>query len=162
MSQSIRRLSLVAAASAALALLVIAPVRSADASISQTLTALAAPLAQQFGVSTNAVTALFDKGISLESATQLLLVSQSAKQPIEDVTKLYDQSSQNIQKTAEQLKVDASVYSPENVQAAIDKAKADSAAAAQARANEEATKAANKAADEANKAVGNALGGFMK
>jgi len=125
--------------------------RDAEAGASATLIAMAKPLAEQFGVPGSAVEALLNNGISLESATQLLLVSQSSKQTLGDVTKLYEDSSRNITETAQQLKVDASAYSPEKVQAAIDDAKTKSVASAQ-----------EKAADEAGKAVGSALGGFMK
>lgn len=123
--------------------------RAADAGLTQAAIQLAAPLAEQFGVPSSAVTALLDKGLSLDSVTQLLLVSQSSKQKLDDVTRLYDQAGQDITKTADQLKVAASDYSPDKVSAAIDQAKAKAQA-----------DAANQANDAANRAVGSALGGL--
>ena len=124
--------------------------REAEAGVTDTLTALAGPLAEQFGLPGSAVQALFDKGISLESATQLLLISQSSKTALADVSKLYDDSNKNVTQTAEKLKVETSAYSADKVQAAIDSAKADAAASQK------------KAAEDASKAAGSAVGGFMK
>jgi len=124
--------------------------QEAEAGMTDTLKALAGPLADQFGLPGSAVQALFDKGISLESATQLLLISQSAKTALGDVTKLYDDSSRSVTQTAEALKVEAGAYSDDKVQSVIDKAKADAA------------NVHEKAAEDASKAAGSAVGGFMK
>jgi hypothetical protein len=125
--------------------------RPAEAGVSASVLALAAPLASQFGVPASAVTSLLESGISLESATQLLLVSQSSKAKLDDVTGLYRSSGNDIAKTAEKLDVDPSAYSQEKVTAAIDQAKSSAAADAK-----------QKAADEANKAMGDALGGLKR
>ena len=95
-----------------------APAAAIDAS------ALAGPLAEQFGVPASAVTGLLEKGVSLESVTQLLLVSQSSEKPLDQVSTLYQQSDNDIGKTAGQLGVPESAYSDDVVTATIDQAKA--------------------------------------
>ena len=87
---------------------------------------------------------------SMESLTQLLLVKESSGQPFDKVTDLYSEQGNSIQKTADELDVAAKKYSAENVQAAIDKAKADMA-----------TSASNKAAEETDKAVNSLMGGLL-
>ena len=86
------------------------------------LTALAGPLAEQFGVPANLVTGLLENGVSLESVTQLLLVSESSDKSLDDVTKVYDESGKKIDDTAAKLDVAATEYSPKKVSAAIDEA----------------------------------------
>ena len=137
-------LSLVAVFSLAIA----AAPQAARAAIPQSVLALAGPLAQDFGVSSDAVTSLLQKGISLESVTALLLVTQSAKKSLDEVTALYTKNSNDVKKAADQLGVAASKYSPDRVEAAIDKAK-----------QQVADEAAGQAADAASKAVGGMLGG---
>ena len=119
----------------------------AEAGVTDTLKALAPPLAAQFGVPSNAVQTLFDKGIGLETTTELLLVSQAASKSIGDVTKLFESSKRSVDATAQQLNVAKDAYSADKVQAAIDKAKAD---------------AQKQAADEASKAAGSAVGGLLR
>ena len=119
--------------------------RSAHSSIGETAMALAAPLAQQFGVPVSAVTGLLESGVSLDSVTQLLLIDKSSTSSLDDVTSLYRDSDKDIAKTAEKLDVDAEDYSQERVTAAIDEAKRT----AQADATEEATGAASDALDSA-------------
>ena len=130
----------------------------ATAAVSETVLALAAPLAQQFGVPQSAVSTLLEKGISLESVTELLLVSQSAEKGLDEVTKRYEALGNDIGATAKELDVAASAYSKEAVSAAIDDAKES----LQAEATQKATDQVDKAADDANKAIGNALGGFRR
>jgi hypothetical protein len=131
------------------ALVLVGLPRTAEAGTSEALLALAGPLAEQFGVPAGPVTSLLESGISLESVTQLLLVNQSSKAGLDNVTKLYRDSGNDITKTAETLDVASSAYSKEKVTAAIDEAKASASA-----------DATQKATDEANKAIGDALGGF--
>ena len=109
----------------------------ANAGVSETALELADPLAGQFGVSADAVTALLKGGVSLESVTELLLVSQSSGKDLNDVTQLYRESGDHIGKTAEQLNVAESAYSTDAVNSAIDGAKQK----LQADAAKEATKA---------------------
>lgn len=123
--------------------------RPAEAGLSESLRAIAPPLAQQFGVPASAVTGLLEGGLSLESVTQLLLVSQSSKSSLDGVTKLYRDAGNDIDKTAKQLDVARSAYSKEKVTAAIDEARASATASA-----------ADTATDEANKALDSALGGW--
>ena len=115
----------------------------------EAVTIVAKSLATHYGVSDQSVTALLEKGMSMETVTQLLLVKESSGQSLEKVTDLYGETGNSIQKTADQLNVAASAYSKENVQAAMDKAKADASAAA-----------SNRAAEETTKAVDSVLGGF--
>jgi hypothetical protein len=103
--------------------------------------ALAAPLAEQFGVPAEAVTSLLENGVGLESATQLLLVSQSSDKSLGDVSQLYKASGSDIGKTAEQLEVPESAYSDDIVTSTIDKAKEKLQADATDDAKEEAGKA---------------------
>jgi hypothetical protein len=117
--------------------------------VPEAMTVVAKSLAQHYGVPGDSATALLDNGISMESLTQLLLVKESSGQPFDKVTDLYTEQGDSIQKTADKLKVGADTYSAENVQAAIDKAKADAA-----------TTASNKAAEETGKAVNSLLGGL--
>jgi hypothetical protein len=132
-------------------LLALAATPSAQAGVSETTLALAGPLAESFGVPAKAVTGLLEDGISLESVTQLLLVSQSASKPLDDVTKLYREVGGDVTRTAEELEVAASAYSSENVTAAID--------AAKQKAQADAAKAVT---DQADKALGSALGGLTR
>lgn len=113
--------------------------------------ALAGPLAEQFGVPKAAVSALLDGGLSLDSVTKLLLVSQSSDKGLDDVTKLFNASGKDIDKTAGELDVKPDAYSQSKVDAAI--------AAAQKTAQDEASKSAT---EEAGKALDSALGGMMK
>ena len=117
----------------------------ANAGVGEMALKLAGPLAGQFGVPVDAVTALLKGGISLESVTELLLVSQSSGKDLNDVTKLYRESGDQIGKTAEQLDVAESAYSTDKVNAAIDGAKQELQA---------------DAAKEATKAIGSGLGGL--
>ena len=141
-----RTLIVLIASLAVLSLQATAP-RQAEAGMTDSLKALAGPLADQFGLPGSAVQTLFDKGFSLETATQLLFVSQSAKKSIGDVSNLYDNSNKSVNETADKLKVASSAYSPDKVQGAIDKAKAD---------------AQKQAVDEASKAAGSAVGGMLR
>ena len=122
-------------------------VRPAQAEVNQALLALATPLAEQFGVSGSAVSTLLEQGISLESVTQLLLISQNSDKGLDDVTKLYRESKNDVTKTAEELKVAASAYSMDNANAAIDKAKMKLEEDAKKSANETATKAVDSVFD---------------
>jgi hypothetical protein len=107
----------------------------------ESLTVVAKSLAEHYGVPGDSVTALLEKGVSMESVTQLLLVKESSGQSFDKVTDLYSEQGKSIQKTAEELDVAAEKYSAENVQAAIDKAKADTTASAKKKASEESSKA---------------------
>jgi hypothetical protein len=135
---------------------------TAQAGVSEAVLALAPPLAEQFGVPASSVTSLLEGGMSLDSVTELLLVSQKSEKGLDDVKKVYDETGSEISKTATQLDVAAADYSPEKVSAAIeeakDKAQADAAAKTEAAANE----ATDKAAGAANDAVGSALGGLTR
>ncbi len=115
----------------------------------EAMTVVAKSLAEHYGVPGDSGTALLGNGMSLESVTQLLLVKESSGQPFDKVTDLYSEQGNSIQKTADELDVAAEKYSAKNVQAAIDKAKADTA-----------TSASNKAAEETGKAVNSLLGGL--
>jgi len=115
----------------------------------EAMTVVAKSLAEHYGVPGDSVTALLDKGVSVESLTELLLVKESSGQPFDKVTDLYSEQGDSIEKTADELGVAAEKYSAKNVQAAIDKAKADIA-----------TSASNKAAEETGKAVNSLLGGL--
>ena len=115
----------------------------------ESLTVVAKSLAEHYGVPGDSVTALLENGVSMESVTQLLLVTESSGQSFDKVTDLYSEQESSIQKTAEELDVAAEKYSAKNVQAAIDKAKADAA-----------TTVSNKAAEEAGKAASSLLGGL--
>jgi hypothetical protein len=123
--------------------------RPSQAGLSDTAMALAGPLAEQFGVPASAVTGLLESGVSLESVTQLLLVSQSSGSGLDSVSKLFRESENDIDDTAKKLDVDASDYSEKRVTAAIDEAKSQ----AQADATDKATKGASDA-------LGSALGGL--
>jgi hypothetical protein len=125
--------------------------RDAHAADSTGMMALAAPLAEQFGVPADLVTGLLESGISLDSVTQLLLVSNESEKGLDDVTALYHESGDKIDETAAKLEVAKSEYSAEKVTAAIDEAKAKAQA-----------DAAKKAGDAASDAVGSVLGGFNK
>ncbi len=118
--------------------------------VPEAMTVVAKSLAEHYGVPGDSVTALLDNGMSMESLTQLLLVKESSGQPFDKVTDLYSEQGNSIQKTADELDVAAKKYSAENVQAAIDKAKADMA-----------TSASNKAAEETDKAVNSLMGGLL-
>lgn len=134
---------------AAILICSIGSARGAQAEAAQGMMALAAPLAEQFGVPTGSLTALMESNVSLESVTQLLLISQSSKKDFGAVTEVFNNSSQSVGQTAGQLKVEASEYSKEKVTGTIDTAKAKL---------EADTREA--AADGANKAIGSALGGL--
>ena len=125
--------------------------RPSEAGLADSAKALAGPLAEQFGVPASAVTGLLESGISLDSVTQLLLVSQSSGSGLDAVSKLYRESGNDIGDTATKLDVDAADYSQERVTAAIDEAKSK----AQADASE-------KAAEDAGDAVGSALDGLTR
>ena len=115
--------------------------RAGHAGLSDAALALAGPLAEQFGVPSGAVTALLKSGVSLDSVSQLLLVSQSSKAGFDDVTKLFRESGNDIAKTAEKLDVDAAEYSQEKVTAVIDEAKAKAQADAKQRTADKAKEA---------------------
>jgi hypothetical protein len=125
--------------------------RLAHAGLSDSAIALAGPLADQFGLPGSAVTNLLESGISLDSVTQLLLVSQSSGSSLDSVTKLFRDSGNDIADTAKKLEVDSADYSQEKVTAALDEAKSK----AQADASE-------KAAESAGDAVGSALDGLKR
>ena len=122
---------------------------AAQAGVADTALALAGPLAQQFGVPVGAVTGLLESGVSLDSVTQLLLISQGSGSDLGAVTDLYTGSGNSVTKTAESLGVAADVYSQDKVSAAIDQATQDAQAAA-----------TQKAVDGAGDAVGSALKGW--
>lgn len=146
-----------------LALLVaVAAPPSARAGVSEAVLALAPPLAEQFGVPASSVTSLLEGGVSLDSVTQLLLVSQSSEKDLDDVTSVYDENGREIDKTASRLDVAAADYSPENVSAAIKEAKDKAQSDAVAKAESSTNEATDKAADAANDAVGSALDGFKR
>ncbi len=115
------------------------------------MTVVARSLAEHYGVSGDAVTALLDNGMSMESVTQLLLVKESSGQPFDKVTDLYSEQGNSIQKTADKLDVAEEKYSANNVRAAIDKAKADTV-----------TSTSNKAAESAGKTVDSLMGGLSR
>ena len=117
--------------------------------VPEAILAMAGPLAEHYGVPGDAVTGLLQNGMSLESVTQLLLVKESSGQSFDDVTAAYEKQGSDIQKTADELDVAAEKFSAENVQAAIDRAKADTA-----------TEASDKAAEETGKAVDSMLKGL--
>jgi len=119
--------------------------RSSQAGLADAAKALAGPLAEQFGVPASAVTGLLESGISLDSVTQLLLVSRSSGSDLDAVSALYRESGNDIDHTAEKLDVDAADYSPQWVTAAINEAKSQ----AQADATEKATKGASDALESA-------------
>ena len=121
--------------------------RAGHAGVSDAALALAGPLAEQFGVPASAVTGLLESGVSLDSVTQLLLVSQSSDTGLDEVTKLFRESGNDVATTASKLDVDAADYSEEKVTAAVDEAKAG---------------ATQGVADKANDALDAALGGFLK
>lgn len=125
--------------------------RDAHAGESTGMMALVAPLAEQFGVPAGLVSGLLESGVSLDSVTQLLLVSQESNKGLDEVTDLYHESGDKINETAAKLKVDQSEYSAEKVTAVIGEAKD--------KAQTDATKAAG---DAASDAVGSVLGGFTK
>ena len=125
--------------------------RTSHAGTAHAMLPLAAPLAEQFGVPASAVTALLEGGVSLDSVTQLLLVSKSSGSDLDAVSKLFRESGNDIDDTAKKLDVDAEDYSEERVTAAIDEAKSK----AQADATDKATK-------DASDAVGSALGGLVR
>ena len=146
---------------------------NARAGVSESVLALAAPLAERFGVSAESVTGLLESGVSLESVTQLRFVSESSGTDLDSATKLYRESGEEISKTADELDVAAAEYSPDKVKGAIDdagtKAQADAKAKAETavndaagKANSAANDATDKAAKEANDAMGSALGGFNR
>jgi hypothetical protein len=123
--------------------------RPSQAGLADTAIALAGPLAEQFGVPASAVTGLLESGISLDSVTQLLFVSKSSGSDLDTVSKLFRESGNDIDDTAEKLDVDAADYSEKRVTAAIDEAKNK----AQADATDQATKGVSDA-------LGSALGGL--
>jgi hypothetical protein len=120
--------------------------RPSQAGLADTALALAGPLAEQFGVPASAVTGLLESGISLDSVTQLLFVSKSSGSDLDAVSKLFRESGNDIDDTAEKLDVDAGDYSEKRVTAAIDEAKSTAQA---------------DATDEAAKGVGDALGSAL-
>jgi hypothetical protein len=124
----------------ATASLTVAP--RAEAGVSQAVMALAGPLAEKFGVPSASVSSLLEGGMSLESVTKLLLVSRDSSSSLDSVTKLFNESGKDIDKTAEKLDVDPKRHSDK-------KAKKKAAAAATDQANEAETGAA----DGASKAV---------
>ena len=133
---------------ACLVLLAAATPRPVEAGTSEALLALAAPLAEQFGVPASSVTALLEGGVSLETVTQLLLIQESAKKPLDDVTSLYRKSN-DVTATARELGVDPKDYSQARVDATI------------AEAKEKATAdATDRATEEASGAIGNAIKGW--
>lgn len=110
--------------------------------------AIAAPLAEHYGVSAGAVTNLLENGLSLEGVTQLLLVKESSGKSFDQVTETFQAQGEDITKTADQLGVAADKYSAANVNSAIDRAKASIV-----------DDAAKSAADTTNKAIDSVLDG---
>lgn len=125
--------------------------RTAQAGMSEAALALAGPLAEQFGVPASAVTALLEGGLSLDSVTQLLLVSQSSGSKLDAVSSLFGESGNDIDATAKKLEVEPADYSPTRVSAAIDQAKSTAQASA-----------TDKASQGASDAVGSALEGWKR
>jgi len=135
----------------AISLLLFAAPRVALAAVPDAILAIAGPLAENYGVSGSAVTNLLEKGVSLEGVTQLLLVKEESGKSFDQVTDVYREQGDGIQKTADQLGVAADKYSEKDVEAAIDRAKADAT-----------EKASEKAAESAGKAVDSLLGGMKR
>ena len=131
----------------AFALLVSVALAPRAEALPEAITVVAKSLAEHYGVSGDSVTTLLDKGMSMESVTQLLLVKESSGESFDKVTDLYAAKGDDIEKTARELDVAADKYSTENVQAAIDKAKADTASSASDKASEETGKAVNSLMD---------------
>ena len=123
--------------------------RTSDAGLTELGTALAGPLAEQFGVPAASVTSLLESGISVDSVTQLLFVSESSGSDLDAVTDIYKETGNDITDTANKLKVDPSEYSTERVTAAINAAKEK----AQADASEKAAKGASEAIGSAPRRV---------
>ena len=136
--------------------------RNAHAADPTGMMALVPPLAEQFGVPADLVTGLLESGVSLDSVTQLLLVSKESETGLDDVTDLYNESGNNIDETAAKLDVAKSEYSAEKVTAAIDEAKTKAQADVAKQASDATSDAAEKAGNAASDAVGSALGGFGK
>jgi putative salt-induced outer membrane protein YdiY len=97
--------------------------RPSQAELADSAMTLGGPLAEQFGVPADAVTGLLESGISLDVATQLLLVSESSGVDLDAVSELYRESGNDIEDTAAKLNVDPADYSEERVAAAINEAK---------------------------------------
>jgi len=96
--------------------------RPSQAELADSEMALVGPLSEQFGVPAGAVTGLLESGISLDSVTQLLLVSESSGSDLDAVSELYREFGNDIDDTAEKLDVDPVDYSQERVTAAINEA----------------------------------------
>ena len=124
---------------------------SAQAGLSESMIALAGPLAEQFGVPAEVVTGLLENGLSLDSVTQLLFVSKDSGSGLDTVSELYGEAGNDIDATAKKLEVAKAEYSPERVKAAISEA----TSTAQAAATETATQGVNDA-------IGSALGGWNR
>ena len=131
----------------AFALLVSVALAPRAQALPEALNVVASSLAEHYGVPGESVTALLDKGMSMESVTQLLLVKEDSGEPFDKVTDLYSAQGDDIDKAAGELDVAADKYSAENVQAAIDKAKTDTASSASDKAAEETGKAVNSVMD---------------
>jgi hypothetical protein len=128
--------------------------RVAHAEVSETLLALAGPLAENFGVAASAVTALLDDGVSLETVTQLLLVDQNTDSSLAEVTKVFHEQGDSVDETASELGVEADAYSKEKVTASLEQARADATAKATEDAKAKAAESTGKAPDS--------LGGVSK
>jgi hypothetical protein len=140
MSISLRLVTL--SLSLPIAFAVLSAPRGSEAALPESVMAIAAPLAEHYGVSGSAVTSLLENGLSLEGVTQLLLMKESSGKSFGEVTQAFQAQGEDIKKTASQLGVAADKYSAANVSAAIERAKADAA--------EEATQ---KTGDATRKAV---------
>jgi putative salt-induced outer membrane protein YdiY len=93
-----------------------------QAELAESAMTLVGALSEQFGVPASAVTDLLESGISLDSVTQLLLVSEISGSDLDAVSELYRESGNDIDDTAEKLDVDPADYSQERVAAAINEA----------------------------------------
>lgn len=82
---------------------------------------LAGSLAEHFGVPAPAVTSLFESGLSLQGVVQALLISQSAKVPVDTVSSLLQAKKNNVAAVATELGVSASAYAQDKVEAVISK-----------------------------------------
>ncbi len=130
----------------ALPLLVLGSARVAQAVPESTLV-VGNALAQHYGVPQGAVTGLLESGVSLDSVTQLLLVQESAGKSFDEVTRAYRAQGNDVRKTADQFGVAAEKYSARNVEAALERARADATEQASQEASEKAAEATGRAVD---------------
>jgi len=83
---------------------------------------LAGSLAEQFGVPAASVNSLFESGLSLQGVVQALLIAQSAKVSVGEVSSLLGAKRNDVSAVANELGVSASAYAQDKVDAAIRKA----------------------------------------